>query len=324
MRARSITAEDLLASEAPDEQPETADLNVEPLPSLADLMPAPQPSEPSSDEPSLSDLMPAPAESEQSAEPAEEPQAPQLAVTPEPTVVQEPETMPVVVARVKLAFGARVGAQHLMVREWPVDSLPEGTFEQPEELLSDLPRKVLQPIEPNEPILASDVTEPGGRATLSAMLDGQYRAVTIPVNEIDGVAGFVKPDDRVDVILTTASEEGGAARILLQNMRVMGVDQTVTNEDEEPQVVNTVTLEANPTQAKKLILARQVGTMSLLLRSTGDGRYIQDQSLTVSQLFADDGAPVEVEDGPAVPVNPMASIKMFRGLTSSTTSVPKE
>jgi len=204
-----------------------------------------------------------------------------------------------------------------------VDTLPEGTFGQPEELLSDLPRKVLQTIEPNEPILREYVTEPGGRATLSAMIEPDYRAVTIPVNEIAGVAGFVKPENRVDVILTTASEGGAATRVLLQNMKVLAADQTATTDSEEPQVAGTVTLEADPVQAKKLILAQQVGTIALVLRSGQDESILADRALTIGQLFAGNDQPTKVESSPT-PIDPLASVNVYRGLNSSITSVPKE
>jgi len=160
---------------------------------------------------------------------------------------------------------------------------------------------------------------------LNSMIAMPLRAVTIPVNEVAGVAGFVKPDDRVDVVLTSASEGGGSARVLLQNMRVLAVAQTATNENEEPQVVSTVTLEANPTEAKKLILASQVGAMSLVLRSNEDGGRYNDRPMTVGQLFVDSGPqPEPTAEDPTPVVDPLASISIIRGLSSSTTSVPKE
>ena len=107
----------------------------------------------------------------------------------------------IVVASRPLRFGDVLGALALREVPWPENALPAGVFAKIGELTSGK-RVVLMPIDENEAILASKITGPGQRATLSAMLHDGMKAVTIRVNDVEGVAGFVLPGDHVDVVLT--------------------------------------------------------------------------------------------------------------------------
>ena len=111
-------------------------------------------------------------------------------------------TRTIVVASKPLRFGNELTTGHLREMAWPETDLPNGSFAKISDLLSAGKRVVLTPIEINEPVLASKVTGAGQRATLSAMLRDGLKAFTIRVNDVDGVAGFVLPGDRVDVALT--------------------------------------------------------------------------------------------------------------------------
>jgi pilus assembly protein CpaB len=128
---------------------------------------------------------------------------------------------------------------------------------------------VLTAIEANEPILASKITGSGQRATLSAMLQDGMKAVTVRVNDVVGVAGFVLPRDRVDVVLTRQQDRMvAAAAVVLQNVRVLAIDQTADERAEKPSIAKAVTLEVEVTAAQKLALASTVG--SLALRKAGE------------------------------------------------------
>lgn len=182
------------------------------------------------------------------------------------TVVQE-QKIPlttVVVARTQLVYGNRIGREHLREVDWPVDSVPQGAFKTIDELISlEEDRVVLRTIEPGEPILPSKVTGFGERATLSAIVDKNMRAVTIRVDDVAGVAGFLVPGDKVDVMVTREEEDGDLLTdILLQNVKVLGVDQRATEEQDRPAVAKAVTLEVTPVQAQKLTLAQRVGQLS--------------------------------------------------------------
>jgi pilus assembly protein CpaB len=110
-------------------------------------------------------------------------------------------TRTIVVAAKALRFGNEIGAMSLREVPWPAEALPAGAFGKIAELTSAR-HVVLTAIEANEPVLASKITGSGQRATLSAVLGDGMKAVTIRVNDVEGVAGFVLPGDRVDVVLT--------------------------------------------------------------------------------------------------------------------------
>ena len=117
-----------------------------------------------------------------------EPARPQIALTK------------VVVARTALRFGNRITEQHVKEVEWPASAVPPGAFTSLEEFLTEEERVVLQAMQENEPVLAGKVTGGGERASLSAIIEPGMRAVTIRVNDVLGVAGFVLPGDRVDIL----------------------------------------------------------------------------------------------------------------------------
>jgi pilus assembly protein CpaB len=135
-------------------------------------------------------------------------------------------TQTIVIASRPLRFGAELGATVLREIPWPADGVPAGAFSKIADLTANGRRVVLTPIETNEPILASKITGAGQRATLSAVLQDGMKAVTIRVNDVEGVAGFVLPGDRVDVVLTRQQDKNVAATdVVLQNVRVLAVDQ---------------------------------------------------------------------------------------------------
>jgi pilus assembly protein CpaB len=176
----------------------------------------------------------------------------------------------IVVARRTLHFGDVLSAVSLREMPWPENALPAGAFAKISELTAKR-RIVLTPIAVNEAILASKITGPGQRATLSALLHGDKKAVTIRVNDVEGVAGFVLPGDHVDVVLThRIGDKTQVNDVLIQNARVLAVDQTADQSKDKPSVARSVTLEVSESDGQKLALAAQAGTLSLLLREAGD------------------------------------------------------
>ena len=185
----------------------------------------------------------------------------------------------IVVASRSLRFGDEIGALSLREVPWSADALPAGAFAKVAELTSGK-RVVLMPIDANEAILASKITGPGQRATLSAMLHDGMKAVTIRVNDVEGVAGFVLPGDHVDVVLTRLDKDAATNDVVIQNARVLAIDQLADARTEKPSVVKAVTLEVDVTNAQKLALASGVGVLSLLLRKAGE--VVEDISRRVT------------------------------------------
>lgn len=262
--------------------------------------------------------------------------SPQVVVQQAPAPAPEAPPMgKVVVAKTKLRFGNELTPDNLRIVAWPADALPEGSFSSVPDLFEGASRRVaLRTIEPNEPVTKLKVSGFGGKASLSNVITPGMRAVSIRVNEALGVAGFVLPGDRVDVMLTR--EDRGSSRtpmthILLQDVRVLAVDQAIEGQAEGPKIVDTVTVEVTIDQVQKLILAQRVGTITLTLRNATPN---SEENLRPKTARIDDltpawesykpkprvrkraAAPEPKEEGPKVTV--------FRGIQETRESVVKE
>jgi pilus assembly protein CpaB len=176
----------------------------------------------------------------------------------------------IVVANRALRFGDELGSMSLREQPWPADALPAGAFGKIADLTAEK-RIALMPIDVNEAILASKITGPGQRATLSAVLEAGMKAVTVRVNDVEGVAGFVLPGDHVDVLLTRQGEKNMAATdVVVEDVPVLAIDQVADERTDKPSVVKAVTLEVNVTDGQRVALAATVGSLSLLLRKAGE------------------------------------------------------
>jgi pilus assembly protein CpaB len=214
-------------------------------------------------------------------------------------------TRTIVVARSPLRFGNPLTAGALREIAWPGEAIPANAFSTVAELTSGDKRVVLASIEPNEPIVASKITGPGQKATLSAVIEDGMKAVTIRVNDVEGVAGFVLPGDRVDVLMTRQSErESGSNDVVLQNIKVLAIDQIADERAEKPTVVKAVTLEVDTLSAQKLALATSVGNLSLVLRRAGDAAEESNRRVTITDIGAGGkGTPSAPSDYRTIRVN---------------------
>ena len=176
-------------------------------------------------------------------------------------------TTTVVVASQPIGRGVALTPSVLKVAHFPKEYVPVGSFATVQEATAGGVRRALRPISANEPILPDRVTGAGGRANLSATMTPGMRAVTFRSNDVAGVAGFVLPGDRVDILLTREiSDDNPVTDVLLQNVRVLGIDQLADEQRDQPLLVKAVTLEVTTEQAQKLTLASTVGTLGLALR----------------------------------------------------------
>jgi len=264
----------------------------------------------------------------------------------EQTVLPRQPAIPmssVVVANADLLFGDQVTPDVLRV----VD-MPEGTV--PIEALSDLSEIftpdydalengamiALADIKMNEVILPHRVSGLGGRGSLSARIRPGYRAASIRVDDVTGVAGFVVPGDLVDVQYISepnpdADIQNFRSDIILQSIRVLGVDQAQNRRQDAPNVARTVTLEVSHMDAQALAVAQSRGRLSLVLRAVGEALPSTTRSLNSRELDAraNSGSaakkprrPVKVTPKPAPP--PVANIKVIRGEETQSVSVKRE
>jgi pilus assembly protein CpaB len=191
----------------------------------------------------------------------------------------------VVVAKQPLRFGTELTAAMLQEVPWPSDALPNGAFAKIHDIMAGGRRVVLAAIETNEPVLSLKITGPGQRATLSALVKPGMKAVTIRVNDVEGVGGFVLPGDHVDVVLTRQIDKGSATtQVVLQNTRVLAVDQIADERAQKAAVAKSVTLEVDTVDAQKLWLSSSVGSLSLLLRKAGETAEVRTRKVTLEDL----------------------------------------
>jgi len=225
-------------------------------------------------------------------------------------------TRTVVVAKSPLRFGNAVTPQVLREIAWPNEAIPAGSFSSIADLTKGDKRVVLASIEPNEPIVGTKITGPGQKATLSAVIEEGMKAVTIRVNDVDGVAGFVLPGDRVDVLLTRQSEkESGVSDVVLQSVKVLGIDQMADERAEKPVVGKAVTLEVDTVSAQKLALASAAGNLSLLLRKAGDVAQESNRRISITDIGS---SPIGAKRGG------YATISVMRAAKKDEYSVPVE
>lgn len=185
-------------------------------------------------------------------------------------------TQPVVVARESLEVGTRLSAERLSLAQFPVGSVPPGSFSSIAVALGDSerPRVAVREIFAGEVVTEARVSPPASRAGLAVRIPEDKRAITIATDEVQGVAGFVLPGDRVDILHTTNSgrNDGDAMTLaLLQNVEVVAVDQLASEDREDPRIARAVTLILSIEDAQRVTLAQRIGQVKLALRNTQDG-----------------------------------------------------
>jgi len=241
----------------------------------------------------------------------------------------------IAVANGPLDFGAPVTPDKVRFVDWPSWSVPDGSFNSTEQLFpAGKTHVVLRPMAANEPILSSKLSGEGGRATLAALLRPDMRAFAVRVSDATGVAGFALPGDVVDVLITRNAGGENAQQItdvLLQNVRVIAIDQDASDAKSDPRVGKTATLEVSQTDAQKLALAQQVGSLSLALKKAADDPRPMVETVATDDLrdrayagglsspgpAASIAAPVHrVRYGFAAPRRKPLTVEVVRGVTS--------
>lgn len=210
-----------------------------------------------------------------------------------PIVSAEPARSSVVVAAQALPVGALITEQDVKTIGWAGGALPAGYISDPKQVIG---RGLLAPIEPNEPIMQGKLAAEGAGGGLGVLIDEGMRALSIPVDQIVGVAGFVLPSSRVDVLLTLQQAQQGnepVTRIIMQNVKALAAGQTIQQDKEgKPLPVGVVTFLVSPEQAETLALASQQGRIQLALRNTMDTTSTRTNGTRVSALLGSVRGPV--------------------------------
>ncbi|MDE0884971.1 MAG: Flp pilus assembly protein CpaB [Myxococcota bacterium] len=188
----------------------------------------------------------------------------------EPQSAEPSPLQKVVVARADLRISQPMNSLMLDVVDWPARLAPKGTFERVADVIERIPRRHFAP---GEPLLESGLFGKGALAGLSPLIENGRRAMSVKVDEVIGIAGFVSVGARVDVLATLRRtvESEAFSQVILQDVRILAVDRALEpRETDSDDRVSVVTLEVSPEQAKKLAFASSQGSIQLALRSPGD------------------------------------------------------
>jgi len=216
-----------------------------------------------------------------------------------------PQGPKVLVAQRALPVGTIITADSISFQQWPEEMVQDAYFLDGESDITQLLGTVVRyQISAGEPVTQGSLVSPGDRGFLAAALGPGMRAVTVPVSAKTGVAGFVFPGDRVDIVLTQSVKGDGndlkAAETFLRNLRVLATDQSTTQETLEGKTVvrefRTVTVEVTPKMAEKIAVAQTIGTLSLSLRSIADNQDELDRAIAAGDIKVPDNATPEEEE----------------------------
>ncbi|HKY32828.1 MAG TPA: Flp pilus assembly protein CpaB [Candidatus Polarisedimenticolia bacterium] len=219
----------------------------------------------------------------------------------------------VIVAAVPITYGTVLRPEHLKSAAWPADA-PKGSFHEMDLLVG---RAAISELVIDEPILDSKLAPVDAMGGLSAVIPRGKRAVSVRVNEIIGVAGFVLPRTRVDVLVSInpqGDKSRAASRVILQNVMVLAAgEKTERDEEGKPQKVNVITLLVDPKESEKLTLASHEGEIQLALRNSLDLDSVTTPGAVLGSMVQ--GAPVKVTRAAKAPREEPAvqTVEVIRG-----------
>ena len=194
----------------------------------------------------------------------------------------------IVVAASDIPIGTRITGEQLKVTAWPKDSIPAGSAQSAESVVN---RVAIRTITRGDAITEQKLKPRSGApgsGFMTYVVPPGHRAVTVAVNEVAGVAGFLTPNDRVDVIVTTqipGNEKESISKIILGNIPILATGQVTDQKDGKPVIVPTVTLDLVPEDAEKLVVSASKGSLQLLLRNIGDSNQVDSKGATIAKVL---------------------------------------
>src|SRR4051812_15755037 len=191
---------------------------------------------------------------------------------------------PMVVAALALPLGAVIGPESVKIVEVPDRLFPKGGFSTMEEVMQ---RPVVSPIEPEEPVVEARIGAKGSGVGLAPMIPPGMRAISVRVNDVVGVAGFVLPGMRVDVLVTgkPSNHPDTVTRTVLQNIAVLSAGQTIQTDGKTAITTPVVTLLVTPDEAESLTLANADGHIQLVLRNSSDSVRANPRGRGLNDLY---------------------------------------
>ena len=229
------------------------------------------------------------------------------------------QTVGVAVAVVDIPLGTTINSNQVGVSLWPKNLHPKDAFTTAVPVVG---RIAMRDILRGEPVVESRlVPKDKSSGLLSLKVPAGMRAFTVKVNEVVGVGGFIVPDSRVDVVVTTAvspeRQQEQVAKTFLQNILVLAAGQVVEQKDNKPVTVNTVTLAVTPDESEKLALASNDGKIQLVMRNFADAQKVETHGSDKGRLLSS-----MRPTSPPSPKTAVASKAVYRKATVPTPAAP--
>jgi pilus assembly protein CpaB len=211
-----------------------------------------------------------------------------------------------------LTVGSKITPHIVKAVPWPKGSIPPGSFNDTSQLTDRVLRTTLLP---GEPILESKLAPKGLVGGLSSVISEDKRAVTVKVSEVSGVAGFTLPGRRVDVLVTIEDDKKEpVTKMILQNIKVLAVDQNIDQSGDKPIIVNAVTLELTPQESEILAMASTEGTLHMALRNEVDTKLVVTSGISKSGLLPSLPVPKKVQKAAYIrPKRSSYAIEVIKG-----------
>ena len=213
----------------------------------------------------------------------------------------------VVVAKVDIPVGSRIIPEQLAIAQFPANVTPEGAVSTIDDKL--IGRVVVTSISPRDPVTEVKLAPVGAAGGLSSMIPEGYRAMTVAVNEVVGVSGFIMPGTLVDIVVVITPPKGSGneemiSKIVLQNIKVLANGQNIDKPKDDREVersIRAVTLQVTPEQAEKLALASSEGKLQLVMRNSVDQADEQTTGANKRSLLIGERATIAPDPGTSAP-----------------------
>ena len=236
----------------------------------------------------------------------------------------------VVVAKVEIPMGSRIIAEQLAVAQFPVNVTPRGAIGKIDQQL--IGRVAVMTIAPRDPVTEAKLAPVGAMGGLSSVIPEGYRAMTVKVDDVVGISGFIMPGALVDIVVViqppkNSGQDDRISKIVLQNIKVLANGQNIDKpkSDREVERVKAVTLQVTPEQAEKLALATTEGKLQLVMRNSVDQADEQTPGANKQRLLSGETAMIAPEPGSSAAPKPAPSAAMRRSVAARrTATVPKE
>jgi pilus assembly protein CpaB len=209
----------------------------------------------------------------------------------------QPQTQKIVAASKALEAGASLSAENLTIVDWPLNIPLTGAFNKMEDVAG---KTLIYPLIENQPVFARYLAAAGSGVGLTAKIPEGMRATSVRSNEVTGVAGFLYPGSRVDVLVTYKgdSDPSPMTHTILQDVEVLTAGQRIEPDPQgKPETVNVVTLLLSPQDSEKIVLAAQQGSIQFVLRNGADKTKVTTVPVQMSQLVSGQAPPPKPDAG---------------------------